>query len=119
MITGRAKDLILVNGRNVWPQDLEWAVEAGVPGLRSGDVAVFSVDRSEGEEVVALVQCRSSDPEARAALSEATAKLLLQGFGAPVTVRLVGAHALPVTSSGKLSRARARALYLTMGDEAA
>ena len=119
VITGRAKDLILVNGRNVWPQDLEWAVEAGVPGLRSGDVAVFSVDRAEGEEVVALVQCRSSDPEIRATLTDATAKLLLQGFGAPVTVRLVGAHALPVTSSGKLSRARARALYLSTSDDAA
>ncbi|HEY0293313.1 MAG TPA: fatty acyl-AMP ligase, partial [Hansschlegelia sp.] len=53
VVTGRAKDLILVNGRNVWPQDLEWAVEHGIETLRSGDVAVFSVDAAEGEEVVA------------------------------------------------------------------
>lgn len=118
VITGRAKDLILVNGRNVWPQDLEWAAEAGVPSLRSGDVAVFSVDRAEGEEVVALVQCRSQDPEVRAALQEEVAKLLRLEFGTPVVVRLVGAHALPVTSSGKLSRARARALYLATFDDA-
>lgn len=119
VITGRAKDLILVNGRNVWPQDLEWTVEAEVPGMRSGDVAVFSVDRPEGEEVVALVQCRLREPEARAALSDEIAKVLRLKFGTPVTVRLVGAHALPVTSSGKLSRAKAREMYLAMPAEAA
>src|SRR6185503_13172211 len=55
VITGRAKDLIIVNGRNVWPQDLEWTAEAEAAALRSGDVAVFSV-AGEGEEtVVALV----------------------------------------------------------------
>lgn len=114
VITGRAKDLILVNGRNVWPQDLEWAVEADVAGLRSGDVAVFSVDRDEGEEVVAMVQCRTQDPDARATLTDEVAKTLRLKFGTPVTVRLVGAHALPVTSSGKLSRAKAKAMFLAM-----
>ncbi|PZQ19178.1 MAG: fatty acyl-AMP ligase [Ancylobacter novellus] len=114
VITGRAKDLILVNGRNVWPQDLEWTVEADVPGLRSGDVAVFSVDRAEGEEVVALVQCRTQDADARAALADEVSKVLRLKFGTPVTVRLVGAHALPVTSSGKLSRAKAKTMFLAM-----
>ena len=118
VITGRAKDLILVNGRNVWPQDMEWAAEAAVESLRSGDVAVFSVDRSDGEEVVALVQCRSQAPEVRAALSADVATVLRQQFGTPVAVRLVGAHALPVTSSGKLSRSRARDLYLSLPAEA-
>jgi fatty-acyl-CoA synthase len=119
VITGRAKDLILVNGRNVWPQDLEWAVERGVEGLRSGDVAVFSVDNAEGEEVVALVQARSKAPEVREKLTDDVASLLRQRFGTPVTVSLVGAHALPLTSSGKLSRARSRELYLSMKTETA
>ena len=44
VITGRSKDLILANGRNIWPQDIEWAVE-GLPALRRGDVAAFSVER--------------------------------------------------------------------------
>lgn len=114
VITGRAKDLILVNGRNVWPQDLEWTVESEIAGVRSGDVAVFSVDADEGEEVVALVQSRASAPEARETLADEVSKLLRLRFGAPVTVRLVGAHALPVTSSGKLSRSRSRELYLSL-----
>jgi fatty-acyl-CoA synthase len=118
VITGRAKDLILVNGRNVWPQDLEWAVESEVEGLRSGDVAVFSIDEDEGEEVVALVQCRSSAEDVRARLVDEVSKLLRLKFGTPVTVRLVGAHALPVTSSGKLSRSRSRELYRSLRAQA-
>src|SRR5690606_15820592 len=61
--TGRAKDLILLNGRNVWPQDLEWTAESEVELLRTGDVAAFSVDADEAERLVVLVQARSSDPQ--------------------------------------------------------
>ncbi len=70
VITGRAKDLIIVNGRNVWPQDLEWTAEAESASLRSGDVAVFSVPGDGEEVVVAVVQCRTSEPEARARLAD-------------------------------------------------
>jgi fatty-acyl-CoA synthase len=111
VITGRAKDLIIVNGRNVWPQDLEWTAEAEAAVLRSGDVAVFSVP-SEGEEtVVALVQCRTSDPEAREKLRADIAGCLRLRHGVETEVVLAPPHSLPKTSSGKLSRSRAKALY--------
>ncbi|MCC7268862.1 MAG: fatty acyl-AMP ligase, partial [Caulobacteraceae bacterium] len=112
VITGRAKDLIILNGRNIWPQDLEWTAEAEVAGLRSGDVAAFAVASDEEDEVVVLVQTRTSDPAARAALAEEVAALLRQRHSIEPKVAPVGAHALPQTSSGKLSRAKARALYL-------
>jgi fatty-acyl-CoA synthase len=113
VITGRAKDLIIVNGRNVWPQDLEWTAEREVEGLRSGDVAVFSVARAEGEEkVVALVQCRTSKPEVRDALTAEIAGLLRARHGLEVQVVLTPPHSLPQTSSGKLSRSKARNLYV-------
>lgn len=110
--TGRAKDLILLNGRNVWPQDLEWTAESEVERLRSGDVAAFSVDHDAGEELVVLVQARSSDPEVRRALTDDVAAVLRARHGVEARVELVGAHALPQTSSGKLSRAKARLLFL-------
>ena len=111
VITGRAKDLIIVNGRNVWPQDLEWSAEAEIGPLRSGDVAVFSVPGDGEETVVALVQCRSSDPEIRDRLREEVAGCLRLRHGVETKVVLVSAHALPRTSSGKLSRSRARTKY--------
>src|SRR3546814_15365144 len=41
-IVGRAKDMIIVNGRNHWPQDIEWAVEQ-LPGFKAGDIAAFAI----------------------------------------------------------------------------
>jgi fatty-acyl-CoA synthase len=110
-ITGRAKDLILINGRNVWPQDIEWALEA-LPALRRGDAAAFSIDDGSGDQVVTLVQCRASDPEQRAQIRAQVLGVLRRlGFVDPV-VELIKPGSLPQTSSGKLSRAKAKQNYL-------
>lgn len=113
VITGRAKDLVIVNGRNVWPQDLEWAAEAEFPSLRSGDVAVFSVDTGDEEEVVVLVQCRVTAPASREALILELTRFFRGRQGLETRVVLVPPHSLPQTSSGKLSRSRARQMYLS------
>ncbi|HKR89700.1 MAG TPA: fatty acyl-AMP ligase [Phenylobacterium sp.] len=109
--TGRSKDLILLNGRNVWPQDLEWTAESGVDGLRSGDVAAISQGEETEERVVLLVQCRSSDQEVRQRITDDVAALMRARHGLDAEVRLVGPRALPQTSSGKLSRSKARTLF--------
>ena len=109
---GRSKDLIIVHGRNVWPQDLEWAIEQ-LPGLRRGDAAAFSVDEGPGgeggESVVLLVQCRLTDPAARAQLERDVKAVVQQTAAIEGKVVLVRPHGLPQTSSGKLSRSRAQA----------
>lgn len=112
VITGRGKDLIILNGRNIWPQDLEWTAEAEIDSLRSGDVAAFSTP-GEGEEVVViLVQARGGDAETRKALADNVAAVLRARHSVETQVHLVGAHALPQTSSGKLSRSKAKAAFL-------
>ena len=64
-IVGRAKDMIIINGKNHWPQDIEWAVEQ-LPGFNHGDIAAFAIETPDGEETPAvLVHCRVSDPEER------------------------------------------------------
>src|SRR3546814_29550 len=69
-IVGRAKDMIIINGKNHWPQDIEWAVEH-LPGLKSGDIAAFALTAPGGEEPPAvLVQCRTTDDAERIALRE-------------------------------------------------
>ena len=110
---GRAKDLNIVNGRNIGPQDLEWSVEQSVSALRSGDVAAFSVDEGDTEAVVVLVETRGApDPRARAALAAQVAGTLRARHGLEARVVLVPPGSLPHTSSGKLSRVLARARYL-------
>ena len=112
VITGRAKDMIIVNGRNIWPQDLEWTVEREVELARSGDVAAFSVEAGDEEQVVVLVQCRSKDHDVREALRAEVENLLSGSHGVPCRIVLIPHNTLPHTSSGKLSRARSRQLYL-------
>ena len=69
-IVGRAKDMIIINGRNHWPQDIEWAVEQ-LPGFKSGDIAAFAITGPSGEETPAvLVHCRVSDAEERGRLRD-------------------------------------------------
>lgn len=113
VVTGRAKDLIIINGRNIWPQDLEWSAETAISSLRSRDVAVFSLEKDQQEEVVALIQCRATDPDARESLRSEAANLFRRLHGVDVSVVLVPPHALPQTSSGKLTRAKARTMFLS------
>ena len=112
VITGRAKDLILHNGRNIWPQDIEWTAEQNAE-LKSGDVAAFAVEGENGDdEVVVLVECRSTDLAVQEKLRRDVAKLVHQGSGINCKIELVAPRSLPFTSSGKLSRAGARSKYL-------
>ncbi|WP_172273356.1 fatty acyl-AMP ligase [Caulobacter sp. RHG1] len=112
VITGRAKDLIILNGRNIWPQDLEWTADHEIGGLRSGDVCAFAIPAEPEDQIVVLVQARGGDADTRAALVEQVATLLRTRHGVDAKVKLVGAHALPQTSSGKLSRSKAKIAYL-------
>jgi fatty-acyl-CoA synthase len=113
VITGRAKDMILHNGRNIWPQDLEWAAERVEP-LHAGDAAAFAVEGEDGEDdVVVLVQCRTTSPLEMEELRRAVAAAVHRSAGVECLVVLVPPKSLPFTSSGKLSRAGAKARYLT------
>jgi len=111
-IVGRAKDMIIVNGKNHWPQDIEWAVEQ-LPGFKQGDIAAFAITTPGGEETPAvLVQCRSSDEAERVRLREEIRERVRSVTGMNCVIELIPPRTLPRTSSGKLSRAKARNLYL-------
>ncbi len=112
-IVGRAKDMIIINGKNHWPQDIEWAVEQ-LPGFNHGDIAAFAVEMANGEEAPAvLVHCRVSDPDERIRLRDAIRDKVRSITGMNCVVELVPPRTLPRTSSGKLSRAKAKRLYLS------
>ena len=112
VITGRRKDLLILNGRNIWPQDLEHiAVQQAEVSDRAA--AAFSVSGPGGEEMAAMVvQCRLTDPARRAALVERLQTAILEEIGIRCLIELVPPHTLPRTSSGKLSRAGAREGFL-------
>ena len=115
VVTGRAKDLIIVNGRNIWPQDIEWAVEA-LPQLRRGDACAFSVQSDGVDSVILIVQCLPSVPKQRELLLGDVRQIVKEAVGIDCQIVLISRQVgLPLTSSGKLSRVRAKSKFIAGG----
>ena len=114
-ICGRSKEVIIVNGRNYYPQDLEW--EAGkVPGVRKGNVIAFGTMKphNDRERVVIVFETAVVDVAEQTRLKGEVRKAVQQSLGLTVDdVVAIGSGVLPKTSSGKLQRAKTRELYET------
>jgi len=114
-LTGRAKDIIIKAGRNIYPQEIERAV-GEVDGVRTGCVAVFgSKDAATGtERLVVMVETREDDEQRRAVLRQNIEAVAGNILGEPPDdVSLVGPQAVLKTSSGKIRRDANRVAYET------
>lgn len=114
-VTGRLKDLIIIRGRNLYPQDIEWTVSHIHKFLVPNRCAAFSVEEA-GEEQVVVVQEVKQKPSTPSLLSE-----VLKDINSAVvehhdvalsTICLVEPGGVPFTSSGKIRRAHCRRLFL-------
>ena len=112
VIIGRSKDMIIINGRNIWPQDLEFMAEQQSE-VRPGDSSAFSVSGPDGHEIaIMVVQCREMDAQKREDLVDRLRSLVHKELSIPCYIELIPPRTLPRTSSGKLSRSRAKADFL-------
>ena len=111
-VTGRLKDLIILNGRNIHPQSIEWVV-AEVEGVRKGNVVAFSRPGGSSEELVVAFETREVEVDA---LTLAVKRHVQREMSLTVVdVVCLPAGALPKTSSGKLQRRKTRQQYLAAG----
>ncbi|MCC6203239.1 MAG: fatty acyl-AMP ligase [Gammaproteobacteria bacterium] len=112
VVTSRSKDVIIIKGRNIWPHDLEYIAEQ-LPGVRFGNVSAFAVSDDHGEDqVVLVVESKERSPaKSKELVEELTAKVR-EYFGVNCFVDLVQSRTLPRTSSGKLSRSKAKQDFL-------
>ncbi|TLI70942.1 fatty acyl-AMP ligase [Escherichia sp. E1130] len=106
-VTGRIKDLIIIRGRNIWPQDIEYIAEQE-PEIHSGDAIAFVTAQ---EKIILQIQCRISDAERRTQLIHSLAARIQSEFGVTAAIDLLPPHSIPRTSSGKPARAEAKKRY--------
>ena len=112
-VTGRAKDVIIAGGRNIYPQEVEEAV-AEVPGLRRGCVAAFGVQdpRTGTERLVVVAETRGATPPDGSPLHAAVGAAIVAAIGVPAdTIAFAKPGSVPKTSSGKIRRSTTRELY--------
>jgi long chain fatty acid CoA FadD26 len=115
-IAGRIKDLIIVDGRNHYPQDVEATAASADPAIRPGSVAAFAVTGTDTEAVVVVAEHRGhaelTEPAERA-LAAAIRRLISDAHGLALRdVLLVPPGRVPRTSSGKIARGACRDRYL-------
>jgi fatty-acyl-CoA synthase len=114
-VTGRKKDLIIIRGRNIWPQDIEHVAE-GEPDIRPGDAIAFVATRDDEPVVIMQIQCRVASPASRELMVRSLSGRIQSEFGVSVDIQLVPPQSIPRTSSGKPARAEAKRRYLSRLD---
>jgi fatty-acyl-CoA synthase len=108
-ICGRIKDIIIIRGRNFYPQDIEWVVSE-LPGIRRGNVVAFGVDVDGEEQLVICAEAFQSDA---AGLTEQITQSIAAQVGLAVhKVEIVPQGSLPRTSSGKPQRRKTKQMFL-------
>jgi 8-amino-7-oxononanoate synthase/acyl carrier protein len=114
-VTGRLKDLIIIRGRNHYPQDIEHAVEEASPLVRAGSVAAFAVDVDGRERVVVVAEVergRRDAAEVTAAFDAIRKRLATEHEVAVEAIVLVRPNSIPKTSSGKIQRHACKRQFL-------
>jgi len=114
-VAGRLKDLIIIRGRNHYPQDIEHAVEEASPLVRAGSIAAFAVDVDGRERVVVVAEVERGrrDPAEFTAAFEAIRKRLATEHELAVeALVLVRPNSVPKTSSGKIQRHACKRQFL-------
>ncbi len=114
-ITGRQKDLIIVGGKNIYPQDIENVIN-DIPGIHPGRVVAFGVPNTQlgTEDIAVICEVDTTDPDEQARITrEIRARIAQTTDTMAHFVHLVRPMWLHKTSSGKIARAANREKFLT------
>ena len=111
-ITGRSKDIIIIRGKNIWAQDVEWAVMGCSEKLGKHSVAAVGITQNNEEHLIVLIQNENFDNTTRAELNTQILQTINQTFGVKAQVVWTQPGQLSTTSVGKLARAQIKQNYI-------
>lgn len=113
-VTGRLKDLIILNGRNLYSHDLEQTIDGCHPALRRGGGAAFSVEEQDAERLVLVLELERVQDVDHGEVATAVRLAVAEQHDVPVwAVVLVRSGGIPKTSSGKIQRQACRKAFVT------
>jgi natural product biosynthesis luciferase-like monooxygenase protein len=112
-VVGRLKDLIIIRGQNIYPEDIEETATRSHPALHRGRGAAFSIDAHDGERLIVVHECRKAEGAAAAdAASRIREQVAIEHQVQVNSVVLIRIHTLPRTTSGKVQRKACREAFL-------
>lgn len=113
-ISGREKDVIIIRGRNIWAQDIEWALLQTIPDINPNNIAAISLNDEQQEKLAIVLSISKEERTDKIALLQQVQiiqKVVAQVAGIQAEVIFI-ANSLPLTSSGKLARTKTKENYL-------
>lgn len=113
-VTGRLKDLLIIHGRNLYPQDIELTVAESHASLKAGAGAVFAIQESEEDKLVVVqeLERKSKEVDLHEVVQAIRSAILAAHGVSPFAISLIEPNTIPLTSSGKIQRHAARKLFL-------
>lgn len=117
-ITGRSKDMIVIRGKNIYPQDIEFTASYAHPALHHDSAAAFSISVSQQEELVLVQEIARHGRKGFDTEQTATAirKAVAEAHGIELKhIAFINYASIAKTSSGKIQRHQCKALYLNQG----
>ena len=110
VIAGRVKDMIIISGRNIWPQDLEFLADRQ-PEIRNA-CAISVPGKGGGELAVLLIECRNNNADVRDKLIKHLHGLIHAEIGIDCKIEVLPRNSIQRTTSGKLARSAMRTDYI-------
>jgi len=112
-ITGRSKDIFITNGKNIYPQDIEFTIGEVHPSIEASGIAVFATDNAD-HEIVAAIELKHhyKNVDYDALADEIHRRIVAEHLIELNVVSFIRTYSLPKTSSGKIQRSRCKTMYV-------